>query len=385
MTEIPELQPLFLPRSVAVYGASTRDPSRLGNRLLRNAMNSALDEVTAISPTPGTAEGLPTVRALASPVDLALISVPAASVDAAMTDAAKGGARAAIVLTSGFGETGEKGQAAQERLRAISARAGMRFLGPNCMGVISRLGDGGWMNGSYFWDVDLVPGGVTMLSQSGAFGGMFLAEMSRRGLGVCRFASLGNAADLDETQILRWLAQDDETQVIGLFAEGAVRRPRLRDDGAFDLCRATSSGAQGRQDDHRCPSCHQPHRLHSRSPRRGVGCAQASGCDGGADNRRVLRPAGHWPPSPMQPPAGSRLAVLTVSGGPSVLAADGAERLGLVLPTLADSTLRALQVVTPSFAATRNPVDLTPQCPPESYGPAVDAVYNDGNIDGRGW
>ena len=381
MTEIPDLQPLFLPRSVAVYGASTRDPSRLGNRLLRNAMGSALEDVTAISPTPGTAEGLPTVRALASPADLALISVPAASAEAAMTDAAAGGARAAIVLTSGFGETGEKGQAAQDRLRAIATRAGMRFLGPNCMGVISHLGDDGWMNSSYFWDVDLAPGGVTMLSQSGAFGGMFLVEMSRRGLGVCRFASLGNAADLDETQILRWLAQDEETQVIGLFAEAlsggrdfvtTVRS--ITAERPVVVLKAGKTTAGARAAISHTGSIAGAHGAVSAALRR-AGAMEAQTTDEFFDLLALAA-------SPMQPPAGSRLAVLTVSGGPSVLAADEAERLGLLLPALADSTLRSLQAVVPSFAATRNPVDLTPQCPPEAYGPAVAAVYDDPNIDG---
>ena len=381
MTEIPDLQPLFLPRSVAVYGASTRNPSRLGNRLLRNSMGSALDDVRAISPTQGTAEGLPTVRALASPVDLALISVPAASVEAAMTDAADGGARAAIVLTSGFGETGGEGQPAQDRLRAIAAGAGMRVLGPNCMGVISRLGDSGWMNGSYFWDVDLVPGRVTMLSQSGAFGGMFLAEMSRRGLGVCRFASLGNAADLDETQILRWLAQDDQTQVIGLFAEAlaggrdfvtTVRSITAERPVVVLKAGKTTTGARAAIS--HTGSIAGAHGAVSAALRR-AGAMEAQTTDEFFDLLALAA-------SPMQPPAGSRLAVLTVSGGPSVLAADEAERLGLLLPALADSTLRSLQAVVPSFAATRNPVDLTPQCPPEAYGPAVAAVYDDPNIDG---
>ncbi len=366
---------------MAVYGASTRDPSRLGNRLLRNAMGSALDDVRAISPTPGTAEGLCTTRALAGPVDLALISVPAASVEAAMADAAAGGARAAIVLTSGFGETGEEGQAVQDRLRAIATRADMRFLGPNCMGVISRLNDGGWMNGSYFWDVDLVPGGVTMLSQSGAFGGMFLAEMSRRGLGVRRFASLGNAADLDETQILRWLAQDDETQVIGLFAEAlsgghdfvtTVRS--LSAERPVVVLKAGKTATGARAAISHTGSIAGTHGAVSAALRR-AGAMEARTTDEFFDLLAVAA-------SPMRPPAGSRLAVLTVSGGPSVLAADEAERLGLVLPRLADSTLEVLLAVVPSFAATRNPVDLTPQCPPEAYAPAVDAVYNDRNIDG---
>ena len=381
MTEIPDLRPLFLPRSVAVYGASTRDPSRLGNRLLRNAMGSALDDVRAISPSPGVAEGLRTARKLGGPVDLALISVPAASVEAAMTDAAHGGARAAVVLASGFGETGDEGRSAQERLRAVAARAGMRLLGPNCMGVISRLGDGEWMNGSYFWDVDLAPGGVTMLSQSGAFGGMFLTEMSRRGLGVCRFASLGNAADLDETQILRWLAQDGETQVMGLFAE-ALSRGRefveavrsITAERPVVVLKAGKTKAGARAAISHTGSIAGAHGAVSAALRR-AGAVEAQTADEFFDLLALAA-------SPMQHPASSRLAVLTVSGGPSVLAADEAERQGLALPALTDSTLSRLRAVIPPFAATGNPVDLTPQCPPDAYHAAVNAVYDDPQVDG---
>ena len=381
MTEIPDLEPLFLPRSVAVYGASTRDPSRLGNRLLRNAIGSALDDVRAISPSAGTAEGLRTARSLAGGVDLALISVPAVSVEAAMADAAAGGARAAIVLTSGFGETCQEGRAAQERLRAIASGAGMRFLGPNCMGVISRLDGGGWLNGSYFWDVDLAPGGVTMLSQSGAFGGMCLAEMSRRGLGVCRFASLGNAADVDETQVLRWLAQDDQTRVVGLFAEalsggrGFVETVRsISVERPVVVLKAGKTGTGARAAISHTGSIAGTHGAAAAALRR-AGAMEARTADEFFDLLALAS-------SPMQPPAGPRLAVVTISGGPSVLAADEAERLGLVLPRLADATLRALKAVVPSFAATGNPVDLTPQCPPEAYAPAVDAIYRDPTVDG---
>ena len=381
MTETPDLEPLFLPRSVAVYGASTRDPSRLGNRLLRNAIGSALDEVRAISPTSGTAEGLRTTRSLAGGVDLALISVPAVSVEAAMKDAAAGGARAAIVLTSGFGETGSKGRAAQERLRVIASGAGMRFLGPNCMGVISRLDGGRWMNGSYFWDVDLAPGGVTMLSQSGAFGGMFLAEMSRRGLGVCRFASLGNAADVDETQVLRWLAQDDRTRVIGLFAEALsggrsfVETVRsISGERPVVVLKAGKTATGARAAISHTGSIAGAHGAAAAALRR-AGAMEAQTADEFFDLLALAA-------SPMHPPAGARLAIVTISGGPSVLAADEAERLGLVLPQLTDSTVRALKVAAPSFAAFGNPVDLTPQCPPEAYEPAVDAVYRDPAVDG---
>ena len=370
-----------MPRSVAVYGASTRDPSKLGNHLLRNVVASALDDVVAISPTRGAAEGLPTTPSLARPVDLALISVPAAAVEATVADAVAGGARSAVVLTSGFGETDGAGKAAQERIRAIAAAAGMRFLGPNCMGVISRREDGGWLNGSYFWDIDLSPGGVTMLSQSGAFGGMFLAEMSRRGLGICRFVSLGNCADLDETQILRWLAHDDRTEVIGLFAEAIsggrnfVRTVRsLTADRPVVVLKAGKTPVGARAALSHTGSIAGSHGAVSAALRR-AGATEAETADEFFDLLSLAA-------SPALEPASGRLAVLTVSGGPSVLAADEAERLGLVLPSLSPATLEAMRAVVPPFAATRNPVDLTPQCPAPAYRPAVDALYDDPRIDG---
>lgn len=381
MSRAPDLRPLFTPRSAAVYGASTRDPSKLGNHLLRNVIASALGDVVAISPTRGTAEGVPTTPSLAHPVDVALISVPAAAVEAAVADAAAAGTRSAVVLTSGFGETDGEGRAAQERIRAIAAGAGMRFLGPNCMGVISRQEGGGWLNGSYFWDLDLTPGGVTMLSQSGAFGGMFLAEMNRRGLGISRFVSLGNCADLDETQILRWLAHDDETEVIGLFAE-AISGGRdfvstvrsLTADRPVVVLKAGKTPMGARAALSHTGSIAGSHGAVSAALRR-AGAMEAGTADEFFDLLSLAA-------SPAPEPVSGRLAVLTVSGGPSVLAADEAERLGLVLPSLAPSTLRAMRAVIPPFAATRNPVDLTPQCPAPAYGPAIDALYNDPRIDG---
>ena len=379
--ERSDLGALFRPRSVAVYGASTRDPSKLGNHLLRNVLNSAVGDVAAISPTPGNAEGLSTTSSLAHPVDLALISVPAATVEEAMIDAANGGAQAAVVLTSGFGETGAEGRAAQERIRAIAAEAGMRFLGPNCMGVISRQANEAWLNGSYFWDVDLVPGGVAMLSQSGAFGGMFLAEMGRRGLGVSRFVSLGNCADLDETQILRWLASDDETEVIGLFAEALIGGRdfvevvrSISTDRPVVALKAGKTNFGARAALSHTGSIAGSHGAVSAALRR-AGALEAETADEFFDLLSLAA-------SPMRKPDSPRVGVLTVSGGPSVLAADEVERQGFTLAHLAPSTLRKIRAVAPLFAATRNPIDLTPQCPASAFAPAVDALYDDPSVDG---
>ena len=381
MTNRAPLDPLFKPASVAVYGASTKNPARLGNTLLRNALRSDMAEVFAVSPSAGSAEGLTTVASLRRPADLALISVPSQAVEAAIDDAASAGVRCAVVLTSGFGETGDAGKAAERRIVERAARSGMRVQGPNCMGVVSHLGDDRWLNGSYFWRIALRPGPISLLSQSGAFGGMFLSELAARGLGFKRFASLGNAADLDETAMLEWLADDDETGVVALFAEAISGGRRFVDivrgitsERPVVVLKAGRSVAGTRAAASHTGSIAGGRGAVGAALRR-AGAIAASSSDEFFD---VLAAVSSTQPAL----TGFRIAVVTVSGGPSVLAADEAERLGLGLPALGDGTVQRLRAVIPGFAATGNPVDLTPQCAVDAYAPAVAAVFDDPAVDG---
>src|SRR5262245_40681388 len=146
------LDALFRPRRVAVYGASARDASKLGNILLRNVAGGSGDlEAVAVHPSAPAIDGVPACPGLdrsGEPVDLALASVPAAAVAGAVANAAAGGATVAVVLSSGFGESGDAGRAAEDRLRTIATDHGMRLVGPNCMGVVSSLGDDRWLNAS---------------------------------------------------------------------------------------------------------------------------------------------------------------------------------------------------------------------------------------------
>lgn len=375
------LDPLFKPTSVAVYGASTKNPAKLGNTLLRNALQSDMAEVFAVSPSAGRAEGLTTLASLPRPADLALISVPDQAVEAAIDDAAAAGARCAVVLTSGFGETGDEGAAAERRIVDRAARSGMRIQGPNCMGIVSHLGDDRWLNGSYFWKVALKPGPISLLSQSGAFGGMFFSELATRGLGFKRFASLGNAADLDETAMLEWLADDDDTGVIALFAEAISGGRRFVDivrgitsERPVVVLKSGRSAAGARAAASHTGSIAGSHGAVSAALRR-AGAIETSSSDEFFD---VLAAVSSTQPAL----TGTRVAVVTISGGPSVLAADEAERLGLTLPAMSDSTVERLRAVVPGFAATGNPVDLTPQCPADAHSPAVSAVFDDPTIDG---
>ena len=376
-----DLDHLFLPSSVAVYGASTRDTTKLGNSLLRNALNSDMSEIVAVSPNAGTVEGLSTVPSLGQPVDLALISVPDRAVEAAIDDAASAGARCAVILTSGFGETGEEGKAVERRIVNRASATGMRVQGPNCMGVVSHLGDDSWLNGSYFWKINLTPGQISVLSQSGAFGGMFFAQLAARGLGFRRFASLGNSADLDETDMLEWLAQDDATEVVGLFAEAISGGRRfvevvraITPTKPVVVLKSGRSVAGTRAAASHTGSIAGGHGAVSAALRR-AGAIETHTSDEFFDVLTAVA-------SPQRGLRSPRVAVVTISGGPSVLAADEAERLGLELPALSESTVARLRQVIPGFAATGNPVDLTPQCALDAYAPAVDAVFDDSNIDG---
>jgi acetyltransferase len=252
----------------------------------------------------------------------------------------------------------------------------MRLVGPNCMGVVSRL-PGGWLNGSYFWRLPETAGGVSMVSQSGAFGGMFFAEARGRGLGVARFLSVGNSADVTESDALEWLAGDRETKVIGLFAE-AFRDGR-RFVAAAGRCPqpvVVLKAGRGRAGA-RAAASHTGSLAGSHGAARAAflraGVLEAGTADEFFD---VLQALAAWPR------AGRRVAVLTISGGPAVLAADAAERLGLSLPAPGAATVERVRELAPAFAASGNPVDLTPQCPPESFPPAIAAIFEDPHYDG---
>jgi acetyltransferase len=219
-----------------------------------------------------------------------------------------------------------------------------------------------------------------MVSQSGAFGGMFFAEARRRGLGQARFLSVGNSADVELPDVLDWLAGDDATGVVGVFVEGfrdgrrfveAARRCTDRKPVVVLKAGKEAAGA-------RAAASHTGSLAGSHGAVRAAflraGITEAADSDAFFDLLSAL--AGG------RRPAGRRIAVVTISGGPGVLAADAAGRLGLQLPEPAAETVARIRELAPAFAATGNPIDLTPQCAPAAFGPAIAAVFDDPAYDG---
>lgn len=377
-----DLTPLFSPRRVAVLGAS-RSPEKLGHRLLQNLLGTGFSgEVIPVNPSGEKILGLTAARHVANlpaGLDLALVSLPSGRVVDALRGLGERGCRVAVVLASGFGETGEAGRVVQGELAGIARATGMRIVGPNCMGVVNVPGR---LNGSYFWDVPQQAGGISFVSQSGAYGGLFFREVRARGLGVARFLSIGNQADLGFVECLDWLAHDAETRVVALFVEGvrdgvafveaARRAARAKPVVAFKAGR----GEAGR----RAAGSHTGSLAGTYETYRAA--FAAAGIVAVEDTEEFFDAIVALEAQAGRAPRDEALAVLTVSGGPSVVAADTAEAAGLRVPALTEDLRQRLRRHLPGFGAAGNPVDMTPQIEPGGFGPAVGLVLGAPEISG---
>jgi acyl-CoA synthetase (NDP forming) len=375
------LTPLFAPASVAILGAS-RNPAKLGHRLLQNVKDGGYGgALHAVNPSGEPILGcatVPSIAALPPGLDLALVSLPAPAVPAAITALAARGVRAAVILSSGFGEVDEGGRAAQAALLATARRAGMRLVGPNCMGVYSAPAS---LNGTYFWDLPRAPGGISIVSQSGAYGGLIFRHLGGRGLGVARFVSIGNQADVEIAEVLDWLAGDPATTLIACFVEALRDGPRFLAAARRAAGRTPIVVLKGGRSEagRRAAGSHTGSLAGSHDVFRAA-CASA-GVVLAEETEEFFDAVETLAARPGRP-ASPAVAVVTVSGGPSVVAADSAEREGLVVPALGAAGQAALRALLPPFAAVGNPVDLTPQVEPANIAPAVRRVFEEPAIAG---
>jgi len=377
-----DLTSLFAPRHVVVLGAS-RDSRKLGHRLLQNVKDGGFTGVIyPVNPSGEPILALPTVRtieALPDGIDLALVSLPAPAVPAAIHALAGRRVRAAVILSSGFGEVDDAGRTTQRDLLDTARAAGLRLLGPNCMGVYSAPAS---LNGTYFWDLPRAAGGISIVPQSGAYGGLIFRYLGGRGLGVARFVSIGNQADVEIAEVLEWLVDDPATTLIACFVEA------LRDGERFLTAARRAAGRKpivmlkgGRSDAGRRAAGSHTGSLAGAWEVYRAACASARVVL--ADETEEFFDAIETLVAIVdRRPTARGVAVVTVSGGPSVVAADTAERAELDVPTLSDATRAALRELLPPFAALGNPVDLTPQVEPARIASAVRRVFAEPSIAG---
>lgn len=222
------LRAAFSPRAIAVVGAS-RTPGKMGHVTLRALTEAGFGgRIYPVNPGGGTVLGLPAyprVTGLPGIPDLALIAVPRPAVAGAVRECAVKGIPAIQILTSGYGETGGAGRSAEQELRDIAHSHGSRLIGPNCVGIFSAAARVTWTP-----QAGLVPGGVSFISQSGGLAYDLLAGGHFHGLAFDKIVSIGNCADLDVADYLRFFRNERSTAVVGLYVEGPRDGRRMFDE-----------------------------------------------------------------------------------------------------------------------------------------------------------
>ncbi len=375
------LQPLLAPRTVALVGASDREGS-LGSIVLRNLAAGGLEKLYAVNPKHRRLSGLdchPGLRELPGPVELAVVATPARTVPGIIADAGAAGIKAAIVLSSGFGEAGAQGALLQAEMLDAARRGGVRLIGPNCLGVMRT--DCG-LNAT-FARTPARPGKLALVSQSGAICGAILDWAASARIGFTSVVSLGGTADVDFGEVLDFLGGDASTEAILLYVEG-VRDARrfmsaLRAAARVKPVVVLKVGryAAGSQ----AASSHTGALTGSdavfEAALRRSGTVRVRTYTQLFSAAKILAAFA----SPGRAPQGSRLAIVTNGGGPGVMAADCATENGVPLAALSPQTIALLDTQLPSQWSRRNPLDIIGDAPPSRFRDATAAALADPGVD----
>jgi acetyl coenzyme A synthetase (ADP forming)-like protein len=371
----------FAPRAVAVLGAS-RDADSIGGQLFKNLLAygfaGPVYPVNPAAPVVQSHPAWPSVEAIPGPVDLAVVAVPAAHVLGVAAECARKGVRALVVISAGFAETGEEGQARQAALVRLCRAAGMRLVGPNCLGIVNT--DPAVRLNATFATLLPPAGRVGFFSQSGALGLAVMDYAAQRGIGLSTFVSIGNRADVSSNDLLAYWEEDPRTDVVLLYVE-SFGNPRKFSRIARRVARTTPIVAvkSGRTPaGARAASSHTGALLGGSEVTvdalfRQAGVIRVDTLEELFDVAALL---GHQPP-----PAGPRVGILTNSGGPAILCADVAEAEGLEIPVLSEETQERLRRLLPPEASVANPVDMIASATADHYREAVGILAGDPGVD----
>lgn len=374
------LTPFFQPAGVAVVGASRRR-GRIGAEIFHNLLACGFHgRIVPVNPSGGDIEGVPCVARVShieGEISLAVIVVPCRQVPAVVDDCIAKGVKALLIISAGFSETGAAGREIEAAIVDKVRAAGIRLIGPNCMGIINT--DPAVRLNATFSPVYPPAGRVALSTQSGALGLAILDYATRLNIGFSTFASIGNKADVSGNDLIQYWADDPRTDIILLYLE-SFGNPRTFSRLARDIGRSKPIVAV-------------------KAGRSAAGARAASSHTGALATSDVIvdalfRQAGvirtytleemfdvaallaHQPI-----PAGNRVAILTNAGGPAILAADACEANGLRLPPPGDGTRDALRVLLPAAASVANPVDMLASASPEQYEQATRLLLADDHVD----
>lgn len=372
------LEGFFNPASVAIVGASQKK-GKVGYEILTNMIKAGYEgEIFPVNNKADNIEGLkcyPDLKSIGQVPELVVVVIPAPAVPAVIQDCAKIGIKSVIIITAGFKEVGKEGAEIEKQVVRIAKQAGIRVIGPNCLGVIAPAHK---VNASFGGELPKT-GAIGYLSQSGALLAAILDMSNAHGIGFSKLVSIGNKADVDELDIISAFAEDPDTKVIAGYLESIgngnafVRlAEQISADKPLLLVKAgvTSAGAKaasshtgslaGSETAYECVF-ERAGIIRCNSIQQQFDFAQAFAC---------------------QPlPAGPNVAVITNAGGPGIMAADAIEQQGLTFAKLSDETVKKLASYLPAAANLYNPIDVLGDALADRYELALSVVLDDPKVD----
>jgi acetyltransferase len=377
---ITSLDPVLKPRSVAIIGASPR-PGSIGREVLHNIIdadfNGVVYPVNPKAPFIHSMKAYRSVSEIPDPVDLAFVIVPRDHVLEVVDECGRKGVKGLCVISAGFREIGGEGVKREEELLAKVRHYNMRLIGPNCLGLVNMTPEVR-LNGT-FAPAKPISGRLAFLSQSGALGVSILQSMERLNIGFSYFVSTGNSADVRGIDLLRYWENDPDTDVIAIYIESfgdpresgpVLRRLTRRKPVVIVKSGRTAAGA-------RAASSH-------------TGALAASDVTVDAFLRQtgtiraytieeMLGLLSAFCRSPL--PKGNRVAILTNSGGPGIMATDALVTEGMQIAQFSEKTCQWLQAELPVEASKANPIDLTAWGVADSYRKVLPVLFDDPNVD----
>jgi acetyl coenzyme A synthetase (ADP forming)-like protein len=357
---IEQLEPLFYPKSVAVIGASN-NPAKWGfsifNDLLVKGFKGDLYPINKNEEKISGITCYKSVKDVPKPVDLAVIAVPAQIVPTVMKECVEKGVKTAVIISAGFREAGRKGEKLEEEVVRIARQGGIRFVGPNCFGIInpfSNLSTTGLM--SLYITPHVPKGSVAVITQSGNLGTFMLKLAFERGFGISKFVSSGNEADLHFEDYLEYMGEDPETKVIVGYVEELRESRRF-----FEMAKEMAEKkpivilkAGRTKTGHKAAKAHTGALAGSDDVY--DGCFKQAGVIRVWEIQDLFDVAVTLVGQPL--PRGNRVGIVTGGGGFGVVAADLCEELGLEISQLTQETLQKLNQRLPPRWSHSNPVDM---------------------------
>ncbi|MBM4333815.1 MAG: hypothetical protein FJ117_21795 [Deltaproteobacteria bacterium] len=373
-------------RNVAVIGAS-RDPEKSGAQLIRVLKKVGFQgRVAGVNPQGGEVFETPLYRSIEEvpfPIDLAVMHIPPQSIPEALVECGRKGVKGVVISSEGFAETGPQGAKYQEEVRAILRSTGIRGFGPNTLGIVNTATG---LTTSYYAGVRMLrPGSIGFVAQSGIFVGALLRYLSSfEGLQISKGIGLGNKVDVDESEALVYLTEDEQTRIIGMYLEDirdgqkfldSARRATVRKPVLVLKGGRTKEGAKASAS--HTASLAVEDTVFDGALRQ-AGVLRMSGID---DFIRTLKGFLNMPL-----PRGGRIALVTFSGAQAILSIDAAVEAGLEIASLQEATRDKISKVIATPSKLKNPVDIFPDM--LNYGfektssEVVRALLEDSCVDG---